>query len=92
MMLTAGDLCNVIGKSCNDCRCAVLLQHLLEGAGIGYTGVTADYALNCCNRVTLHKVRTTRTKCAQGSLFQNPSLLMTCTTRQYWLLRPESLS
>jgi hypothetical protein len=39
--------------------CAVLLQHLLEDAGIGYTGVTADYALACCNRIALHKVSMT---------------------------------
>jgi hypothetical protein len=32
------------------------LQQLLEGAGVGYTGVNADYALTSCNRIALHKV------------------------------------
>lgn len=37
--------------------CAVVcLQQLLEGAGVAYTGVTADYALNSCNRIALNKV------------------------------------
>jgi hypothetical protein len=32
------------------------LQQLLEGAGVGFTGVNADYALTSCNRIALHKV------------------------------------
>jgi hypothetical protein len=36
--------------------CALCLQQLLEGAGVAYTGVTADYALNSCNRIALNKV------------------------------------
>jgi hypothetical protein len=38
------------------CVCPICLQQLLEDAGVAYTGVTADYALNSCNRIALNKV------------------------------------
>jgi preprotein translocase subunit SecG len=37
----------------------VLLQQILEGAGLPFTGMTSDFAFKCSNRLTLSKVRTT---------------------------------
>lgn len=34
-----------------------VLQQLLEAAGVGYTGMTSDFAYKCSNRLALSKVK-----------------------------------
>jgi hypothetical protein len=36
---------------------SVLLQQILEGAGLPFTGMTSDFAFKCSNRLTLNLVR-----------------------------------
>lgn len=45
---------------------AVLLQQILEGAGLPFTGMTSDFAFKCSNRLTLSKVSTTQNRWRYG--------------------------